>query len=85
MPTGEVKFWREQNGWGMLKQADGPDVFIHVRAVQRAGYGALAPKQRVQFRIEPNPRNGRDHAVDLVLLEPIISPLATPSAFGAGP
>jgi cold shock CspA family protein len=54
-----------ENGWGIIARDDGPDMFVHIRAVQAAGYGALA-----------NRRTGREMAVDLVLLDPIISPKA---------
>jgi cold shock protein len=45
MPVGLVKFFNGKQGFGAIAQAGGgPDVFVHVTAVERAG-------QRVAFDI----------------------------------
>jgi CspA family cold shock protein len=75
MQQGVVKLWKGQ--YGFIQPDDGgPDVFVHVRAVERLGYEALSYGQRVKFEIAVNPRNGRDHAVDLQLVPPVTSPLS---------
>jgi hypothetical protein len=46
-------------------------------------YAELAIGQRLRYRIELSPRSGKDQAVDVTLLEPIISPTAPVHAFRA--
>ena len=52
MPTGTVKFFNSQKGFGFIQQeAGGPDVFVHVSAVERAGLPGLAEGQKISFDI----------------------------------
>ena len=42
MATGTVKFFNAQKGYGFIVQdAGGPDVFVHISAVERAGMRTL--------------------------------------------
>ena len=48
MPTGKVRFYDEEKGFGFISSEDGQDVFLHVSALPA---GADAPKagMRVDF------------------------------------
>ena len=52
MASGTVKFFNSQKGFGFIQQTDGgPDVFVHVSAVERAGLRGLVEGQKVSFDI----------------------------------
>jgi CspA family cold shock protein len=52
MPTGTVKFFNSQKGFGFIEQTGGgPDVFVHVSAVERAGMPGLVEGQKLSFDI----------------------------------
>lgn len=69
MPTGAVKWFDAQEGYGFIQHDDGPpDVFVHVAAVERAGMdGARGPEGllRGAARPEPGREPGREPAADL--------------------
>jgi cold shock protein len=65
MATGTVKFFNAAKGFGFIAPDDGSkDVFVHISAVERAGMGTLAEKQKVSFELETG-RDGRASAVNL--------------------
>ena len=50
MATGTVKFFNAQRGYGFIVQDNGgPDVFVHISAVERAGIQHLNEGQRLSF------------------------------------
>lgn len=52
MPTGTVKFFNTQKGYGFIQPDDGSkDVFVHITAVERAGLRSLNEGQKVSFEI----------------------------------
>jgi CspA family cold shock protein len=52
MPTGTVKFFNTQKGFGFIQPADGSkDVFVHISAVERAGLSTLNEGQMVSLEI----------------------------------
>ena len=51
MITGTVKFFNETKGFGFIQQENGPDVFVHFRAIEGNGFRTLAEGQRVQFSV----------------------------------
>jgi CspA family cold shock protein len=66
MPTGTVKWFNADKGYGFLQpDGGGPDVFVHISAVERSGIGALKEGERVSFDIESDPRKGKTSAVNL--------------------
>jgi CspA family cold shock protein len=46
-----VKFFNAQKGFGFIQQSSGPDVFVHVSAVERAGMTGLVEGQKLTFDI----------------------------------
>jgi cold shock protein len=50
VPTGKVKWYDSEKGFGFLARDDGGEVFVHSSALP-AGTTALKPGQRVEFGI----------------------------------
>jgi CspA family cold shock protein len=64
--TGTVKFYNATKGYGFIKPDEGgPDVFVHVTAVERSGLGPLSEGMRISFDTEPDKRGKGPKAVDL--------------------
>jgi CspA family cold shock protein len=52
MPTGTVKSYEPGTGYGfIIPDGGGPDVFVHGRAIDRAGLGTLWPGQRITYML----------------------------------
>jgi CspA family cold shock protein len=65
---GTVKFFNGQKGFGFIQREDGgPDAFVHISAVERAGMSNLSEGQRVSFELEED-RRGKQAAVNLSAL-----------------
>lgn len=53
MVTGIVKWFNATKGYGFIKPDDGgSDVFVHIRAVEKAGYTGLAEGARISFELK---------------------------------
>ncbi|MEU8310438.1 cold-shock protein [Actinomadura sp. NPDC048955] len=50
MPTGKVKWYDSDKGFGFLTRDDGGEVFVHSSALP-AGVTALKPGQRIEFGV----------------------------------
>ncbi len=65
MPTGTVKFFNADKGYGFIQPDDGgQDSFVHISAVERAGMATLNKEQRVSYEVEMG-KNGKASAVNL--------------------
>ena len=65
MPTGTVKFFNTDKGFGFIQPEDGgDDAFVHITAVHAAGMQTLDKEQRVNYELETG-RNGKTSAVTL--------------------
>ena len=52
MAQGTVKFFNAQKGFGFIVQDNGgPDVFVHISAVERAGMSNLNEGQKLTFEV----------------------------------
>ena len=66
MPTGTVKWFNGQKGFGFIQPNDGGnDVFVHISAVERAGLSGLAEGQKVSYEVKVDPRRGKSSAENL--------------------
>ncbi|GHF46784.1 cold-shock protein [Streptomyces mashuensis] len=67
MPTGKVKWFNSEKGFGFLSRDDGGDVFVH-SSVLPDGVDTLKPGQRVEFGVVAGQRG--DQALSVTVLEP---------------
>ena len=57
MPTGTVKWFNDDKGFGFITPDDpGNDLFVHHSAIQADGYKSLAEGARVSFEAEQGPK-----------------------------
>ena len=65
MATGTVKFFNLDRGYGFItNDAGGPDAFVHITAVERAGMGSIKEGQKLSYELETG-KNGKTSAVNL--------------------
>ena len=68
MATGTVKFFNCERGFGFIKPDDGgSDVFVHIGAVERAGYTTLAEGAKISYDVKVDPKRGKSSAENLRL------------------
>ena len=52
MPTGTVKWFNDQKGYGFIKQEGvAEDIFVHHTAIKMDGFRSLAEGEKVEFDI----------------------------------
>ncbi len=60
MPTGTVKWYNSQKGFGFIQPDDGgKDAFVHVSAIERAGMNDLREGQKISFELITDTRSGK--------------------------
>jgi cold shock protein len=63
MQTGIVKWFNSQKGFGFIQPTSGgPDVFVHISAVERAGLSSLNEGQKISYEIATDRRTGKSSA-----------------------
>ncbi len=70
MPTGKVKWYDAEKGFGFLSKDGGGDVYVRADALP-SGTPALKPGTRVEFGLVQG-RKG-DQALQVRVLEPVVS------------
>jgi CspA family cold shock protein len=69
MATGTVKWFNATKGFGFIQpEAGGPDVFVHISAVERAGLRGLNEGQKVNYELEQDRRSGKMAAGSLTAI-----------------
>jgi cold shock protein len=70
MAQGAVKWFDSQKGFGFIQpDTGGPDVFVHISAVERAGMTRLVEGQKVTFDVVADRRTGKSAADNLSTVE----------------
>jgi len=70
VPTGKVKWYDTDKGFGFLSKDDGGDVFVHQSALPQ-GVAALKPGARVEFGVAEGRRG--EQALSVRVLDPLPS------------
>lgn len=70
MPTGKVKWYDTEKGFGFLSKDEGGDVFVHSSALP-PGVASLKPGQRVEFGVAEGKRG--EQALSVRVLDPLPS------------
>ena len=79
MPIGTVKFFNENKGYGFIApDGGGNDAFVHITAVERAGFRSLRQYQRVSYDLQQDNR-GKTSAVNLKAAEEATTESAAPA------
>jgi cold shock protein len=64
--TGTVKWFNSEKGYGFIQQDNGPDVFVHYRAIVGDGFRKLEEGQRVEFRVADGQKGPQAEDVKVV-------------------
>lgn len=68
MLNGTVKWFNTQKGYGFIQpDAGGPDVFVHITAVQRSGLRELREGDKISYELITDRRTGKTSAGNLQL------------------
>jgi CspA family cold shock protein len=66
MATGTVKFFNTERGYGFIApEGGGPDIFLHISALEAAGMQSLSEGDRVSFDAVMDPRKGKTNAQNI--------------------
>jgi cold shock protein len=56
VPTGKVKWFNAQKGYGFITGDDGQDVFVHYSAITGDGFRSLQEGESVTFEVAQGPK-----------------------------
>ncbi|HWA62381.1 MAG TPA: cold-shock protein [Caulobacteraceae bacterium] len=66
MSTGTVKWFNTTKGFGFIQPDNGgPDVFVHISAVERSGLGSIHEGQKLGYELEKDRKTGKSSAGQL--------------------
>ncbi len=64
--TGTVKWFNDEKGFGFIQQENGPDVFVHFRAINGTGRRTLLENQTVTFEVTQGQKGPQAENVTVV-------------------
>jgi CspA family cold shock protein len=64
--TGTVKWFNDEKGFGFIQQENGPDVFVHFRAINGTGRRTLYENQTVTFEVTQGQKGPQAENVTVV-------------------
>lgn len=73
MPTGKVKWFDADKGFGFLSQDGGPDVYVHAEALPEGMAKTIKPGTRVEFGIAQGRRGEQALQVRVLDAPPSVS------------
>lgn len=77
MPSGRVKWFDPERGFGFLSRDDGGDVFVH-KAALPAGVTELKPGDKVEFGVAEGRRGEQALSVQILAASPRLAAKAEP-------
>lgn len=72
MPTGKVKFFDEDKGFGFIASDEGAEVFLHISALP-AGTASVKPGTRVEFSVADGKRGAQALSVRILEAPPSLA------------
>ena len=67
MPTGTVKWFSNDKGYGFITPDDGSDdVFVHHSSIEGEGFKTLDEGAKVEYEVEQGPKGPQARSVSVV-------------------
>ncbi len=63
---GTVKWFNNSKGFGFISRENGPDVFVHYRAIKSEGFRSLEEGQQVEFTVTQGAKGPQAEDVTVV-------------------
>lgn len=63
---GQVKWFKNDKGYGFIQCDDGKDVFVHYSAIRSTGYKTLQDGQRVEFNVTDGKKGKQAEDVEII-------------------
>ncbi|KAA8561322.1 Major cold shock protein CspA [Pseudomonas extremaustralis] len=64
--NGTVKWFNDEKGYGFITPDDGPDLFVHFRAIMGEGFKSLKEGQKVSFEAVQGQKGMQADKVEVV-------------------